>query len=197
MMMGVKMKSKVTLLDLKQALWDKRFQELFPEYKEQIVQFMKDPGCGCNHAFLRTLMRNKDRIQSYFPTKQVVTPEEEAEEVKTMPNSWKVINCNVHNLAEKLKDLPKGRRMIAASRFRDKVTVVTNDVESMLTLPPENVEDVVKNSREAEMNWKVINTTIFELENELASVAGGRKILQITRYKEQVTAIINDMTTLF
>ena len=191
------MKSKVSMFDLKQALWDIRFQELFPEYSEQIKQYLKDPGCGCNMTFLRNLMRQKDRIKKYFPTKEVITPEEEDESYKSIKNQWKVINCNVFNLKEKLAALPKGKRMVAGSRFRDKITVVINDIDAIFSLPAASVEDTIKNSKENEMNWRVINTSIHELERELNNLPAGRKVVQISRFQEQVTAVVNDLNSLF
>jgi len=192
------MKGKVTIQDLKQALWDKRFQDLFPEFIEQIKAYLKDPGCGCNIAFLRTLLKYKDRLQEYFPTKEVITPEEEEKQLKNLKNEWQVINCNVFNLAEKLKELPKGKRMMAASRFRDKMTIVVNDVDAIFAVPPVgSVEEAVEKSRENEMNWHVINTTIHELQTELGKLPPGRKIVQISRFQDQVTAVINDLNTLF
>ncbi len=193
-----KLPNRLTPQDIKQALWDERFRELFPEFKEQILTYMKDPGCGtCRHGLINTLMGFKDRLRKYFPTKEVITPQEEKEQIKHIKNSWKVINCNVHNLAEKLKEIPRGKRLIAASRFRDKMTLVLNDVDALMTFPTQNIEEALEENRKMDLNWKVINTTIHDLENELAGVEGGRKILQITRYKEQVTAIINDLTSLF
>jgi hypothetical protein len=192
------MKNKVTIMDLKQALWDKRFQDLFPESAEQIKSFLKDPGCGCNMTFLRSLLKYKDRLQSYFPTKEVITPEEEEAERKAVRNDWKVINCNVFNLNDRLKEVPKGKRMMAASRFRDKITVVVNDIDAIFAVSPTgSAEDVMQQSRDNQMNWKIINTTIHELEKELNKLPSGRKIVQIARFQDQVTAIVNDLNSLF
>ena len=55
----------------------------------------------------------------------------------------------------------------------------------------------MENSKKMELNWKVINTTIHDLENDLAGIEGGRKILQIARFKEQITVVVNDLTALF
>lgn len=155
-----------TLHDLKSALFDEKFQHLFPEFKEQIKLFLKDSNCSCNIGLLKQLLKYKERIKQYFPNKQII-----------QKDSWKVINCNIYDLDQKLKELPKGKKMMAISRFREEITIVLNDIT-----------DIISNSEE---KWKVINTNIFNLEKELYKVETGIKVLQITRYENEVTAIIN------
>lgn len=118
---------KLSLLDIKQALWDKRFRDLFPEHSAEINKFIENPGCACNVDFYKKLMQHKDRLQEYFPTKEIVTPQEEAESLAQ--NHWKVINCTAQELEGKLKSLGKGRKQIAVARWQDQVTVVVNELD--------------------------------------------------------------------
>lgn len=117
----------LSLLDVKQALWDARFRDMFPEYSEEIKEFLNNPGCACNVGLYQKMMEHKDRLKSYFPTKQIVTPKEEIEALAN--NKWKVINCAVDELERNLKKLGPGRKQIAVARWEDKVTVVINELD--------------------------------------------------------------------
>ena len=117
----------LSLLDVKQALWDARFRDLFPEYKEQVDEFMSNPGCSCNVDLYRKLMEHKDRLKTYFPTREIVTPKEEIEALAK--NRWKVINCKAVDLERQLKKLGQGRKQIAVARWEDEVTVVINELD--------------------------------------------------------------------
>src|SRR5581483_11074571 len=111
--------NKLTVMDIKQAIWDERFRALFPEFEKQFEAFFKKPGCGCNMNFIRNVMKHKDRLKQYFPTKDIELAEE-----KDAENDYIVINCQVDELADRLKKYTAGKRMVAVARFRDKVTVV-------------------------------------------------------------------------
>lgn len=118
---------KLTLLEIKSALWDDRFRGLFPEYKEDIQEFIKNPGCACNVELYRKLMEHKDRLKEYFPTREIITPQEELDMLSK--NHWKVINCHIQELEKQLKALGKGRKQIAVARWEDQVTVVVNEID--------------------------------------------------------------------
>lgn len=118
---------QLTLLDIKQALWDDRFRKMFPEYNKEISEFLTNPGCACNIDLYRKLMEHKDRMQEYFPTRLIITPKEEMEAMSK--GKWKVINCNVNELEKELKKLPPGRRQLAVGRWQDQVTVIINEID--------------------------------------------------------------------
>ncbi len=187
--------NKLSLMDIKQAIWDKRFQELFPEHKAEFEAFLKDPGCACNVKFLRTLMRQRDKLKKYFPTKEIITPEEE--DAVLGKNDYVVISCPIDQLEVKLKGYPRSKRMVAAARWKDRVTVILNDINAILHVPDRSVKDHLKDAKQAEMNWKVINTTKENLINELKALPDGRKTFALTRWGDNVTLIVNDLTSLF
>lgn len=122
------MKNKLTLLEIKQALWDQRFRDLFPEHQKEITVFLKDPGCACNVQLYRKLMGYGDRLQKYFPTKEITKEAIEEEVKKTPQNQWTVINCHIDKLEERLKKLPPGKKMISLARYQDQVTVVIDEL---------------------------------------------------------------------
>lgn len=121
---------KITLLEIKQALWDHRFREMFPEYENEIKEFINNPGCACNVNLYRKILKHKDVLKKYFPTREIETPQEEIE--KLSKNSWIVINCHVDELQERLKKLGTGRKQVAVGRYQDQVTVVVNELEILL-----------------------------------------------------------------
>lgn len=187
-------KSKLTLIDVKAAIWSQKFRDLFPEYKVALERYLKDPGCACNLGLVKDLMRMKDRMQQYFPDKECQTPEEEESELK---NEWMVINCNVNDLEQKLKRLSKGKRIVAAARFKDRITAIVNDIEVYLHVNSQSVKDEIKKTKETNLNWRVINTTTHELIHELNQLPLGRKMLTLTRFQDKVTLLVNDAGVLF
>ena len=46
-------------------------------------------------------------------------------------------------------------------------------------------------------NWQVINCTTQELSNELKKLGSGRKQIDIARYQDQVTVVINHLEELY
>ena len=58
----------------------------------------------------------------------------------------------------------------------------------------EKVEDI-KNV--AENQWTVINCNINELESRLRKLGPGRKQLDMARYEDQITVIINELDMVF
>lgn len=168
----------ISLLDIKQALWDERFRKLFPEHADDINEFMTNPGCACNVDLYRKLIEHKDRIQQYFPTRLIVTPKEEIE--KLSQNTWAVINCNIEELEKELRNLPKGRKNLALARWENQATAVVNGL-----------------SGEDKNHWKVINTHVDRLESKLKSLPLGRKQIAIARWKDQATVVIDELEVLF
>lgn len=118
---------KLGILEVKQALFDQRFRDLFPEYKEDLDKFMQNPGCGCNMPFLHKLMNHKDRLQKYFPTKDIETTNEMVDRIAT--NHWKVINCKRSELESELRKLPKGRKQLTVAIWQEEATVVINELD--------------------------------------------------------------------
>lgn len=117
------MKRKLGILDVKQALFDEKFQNLFPELKEDIQKVLKDPTCACNRAVYLKFFHYKDRLEKFFPNRYVEPVEEGLAE-----NTWSVINCHIGELEKKLKALPNGRKHLAIARFEDQVTVIVNEM---------------------------------------------------------------------
>jgi len=119
----------LTIADIKQALWDDRFRTLFPNLKEEISLFLKDPGCKCNANLYRKIMSQKDKLEKYFPTKEVVGQSLEQEIIKKVQqNQWTVINCHIDQLEERLKQLPHSKKMVSLARWQDQVTVVIDEL---------------------------------------------------------------------
>jgi hypothetical protein len=49
----------------------------------------------------------------------------------------------------------------------------------------------------AENHWSVINCHINELENKLSKLGPGRKQLDVSRWEDQVTVVVNDLDIIF
>lgn len=59
---------------------------------------------------------------------------------------------------------------------------------------PDHDEEV---RRLAENHWKVISCRIDELESRLAKLGPGRKQLDVARWEDQVTVVINELDVAF
>lgn len=125
---------KVNIHDIKQALLDDRFRASLPaDLTEDVQQFLKNPGCACNHPIYLKVMRVAPaQVAAYFPTKEI-TPSEEVERDlnRLAKNDWQVINCSVGELAGELKKLRIGRKQLDIARWQDQVTVVINHLEDL------------------------------------------------------------------
>lgn len=122
----------ITLMEIKQALRDKRFRDSLPSdiFQEDIQTYMKNPGCACNTPFYKKIMtQGVEQVQAYFPNRVVSNLAEEAK--KLAENHWKVINCHVDELEDHLKKLPSGRKQLAITRFEDQVTAVINELDTI------------------------------------------------------------------
>lgn len=123
------MSRPIGLMDVKQALRDRRFRDsLGPEFQDDMQKYLQNPGCGCNVPIYKRLMQNaKDKLQAYYPGRSVADLDAEAQ--KLAENHWSVINCHVDELEERLKRLHPGRKQIAVTRYEDQVTVVVNELD--------------------------------------------------------------------
>lgn len=119
------MKTKITLLDIKQAMKDSRFRDSLPtELNEDVQKYLKNPGCGCNNPlYLRLIKDYKEQIQKYYPGKEITPPENELEQA----GNWNVINCNINELEKKLKALNPLQKQIVMARWQDQVTVIIHE----------------------------------------------------------------------
>lgn len=59
---------------------------------------------------------------------------------------------------------------------------------------PDQEEDI---SKIAENHWTVINCRVDELEDRLKKLGPGRKQLDVARYEDQVTVVVNDLDIIF
>lgn len=58
-----------------------------------------------------------------------------------------------------------------------------------------NQEEEIR--RLAENKWKVINCHVDELESKLSKLGPGRKQLDVARWQDQVTVVINELDMVF
>lgn len=63
--------------------------------------------------------------------------------------------------------------------------------------PNSELEKVEEIKNIAENQWTVINCSISELESKLRKLGPGRKQLDMARYEDQVTVIINELDMVF
>jgi hypothetical protein len=125
---------RVTIHDIKNALLDERFRDSLPEeLQEDMQKFLKNPGCACNHPiYLRVMRKARKQISDYFPAKETPSEEDFVKEAqKLAKNEWQVINCNINELAQALRDLGAGRKQLDIARWQDQVTVVVNHLEGI------------------------------------------------------------------
>jgi hypothetical protein len=122
------MKRRISVHDVKQALLDERFRSTLPEsLKPDVDKFLSNPGCACNHPIYQKVMQEAtEQLAAYYPTKEPADPQAAMQVSK---NEWTVINCSIHELADKLRQLGPGRKQLDVARFQDQVTVVVNELD--------------------------------------------------------------------
>ena len=120
---------KVTLLDIKQALKDRRFRESLPfTMAEEVQKYLQNPSCACNLPLYKKIITEcKKQVEDYFPSREISNLNEEVK--KLADNNWSVINCHIDELESYLKKLSTGRKQIAIARYEDQVTVIVNDLD--------------------------------------------------------------------
>ena len=116
-------------MEVKEALRDSRFRASLPlELQGELQKYMQNPGCGCNVPFYEKIINTcKKQLIEYFPGFEVVSIDEVKSELSK--NNWRVINCNINDLENKLHELGPGRKQIAITRFEDKITLVVNELD--------------------------------------------------------------------
>lgn len=120
---------KISLVEIKHALLDHRFREKLPsEIEKEVTKFLNNPNCACNHPFYKKIASEfPDLLKEYYPNKEVDSLEKEIQEISK--NDWHVINCSIHELQQKLRELPPGRKQLDITRWQDQVTVVINNLD--------------------------------------------------------------------
>ena len=58
-----------------------------------------------------------------------------------------------------------------------------------------NADSIVVQRSEIQNTWTVINCHVNELENKLKEFAIGRKQVSVARFDDQITCVINEITT--
>ena len=121
--------SKVSMMDVKEALKDRRFRATLPQDLEKKVnKFLENPGCPCNVPLYREILKNhRDKLKQYFPGQDI---SDETEALKHLAeNHWSVINCKIDEVEDRLKKLPPGRKQIAMARYGEEITIVVNELD--------------------------------------------------------------------
>jgi hypothetical protein len=124
------MKKKITALDVKEALLDKRFRESLPaSLLPDVQKFLQNTNCACNHPIYQKIMKEgRQQLAAYFPHKDTVDAEKEIDKIAR--NEWTVFSCHINELQERLRKLaPGGRKQLEVARWQDQVTVVINDLD--------------------------------------------------------------------
>lgn len=81
------------------------------------------------------------------------------------------------------KKLMKGASKELAEYYPNKETVSDDEAEKL--------DKLSKNE------WKVINCTIHDLQDQLRKLGPGRKQLEIARFQDQVTVVVNELDFVF
>ncbi len=107
----------MNLVEIKESLRsDENFRNLFPEYKDEIRQFLKDTSCPCHADLYKKISLKKEKISDY-KSGSVVS-------VKFTSDEFKVINTDIESLEQELKKIPIGSKVESMARHDSNVTVI-------------------------------------------------------------------------
>lgn len=187
--------TKISLLEVKQALRDGRFRDSLPKtLQPEVDKYLQNPGCACNTNFYRSVLKTcKDQLVKYYPGKQVVDPDDEL--VALAENHWSVLNCAETDLESQLRKLPPGRKQIAVARSSDgRVTCVINELD----VEVQGVPDQPRQQMKPAGTWTVINCQESELQDRLRSLPPGRKNLALSRdISARVTCVVQELDLIY
>lgn len=114
------------MMEIKQAIYDSRFRDLFPEYKVEMEKVASGVQCGsCGNTLIEKIIKYPERLIKYFPDRKIISLQEE---INNSHNHFKVINCSIHELEEKLKALGTGKKQITIARYEDQITMIVNEI---------------------------------------------------------------------
>ena len=121
--------NKISIQEVKKALADAEFRKRLPPIlKADIAKYESNPGCLCNMAIYRNVLKfAAQQLREYFDNAEIVNPD--AELMKLAQNHFSVINCHMDELEGKLKGLPAGRKQLAVTRWQDQCTVIINELD--------------------------------------------------------------------
>lgn len=115
---------------IKKALRDSSFRALFPDFRDDMDQFLRNPDCKCNAPLYNAIMRDTANLKKYFGNDVVVTdpplPEQDEDDIEQI-NQWNVINCHIDQLEQILDQFRAGPVQLAIARYEDQITVVINN----------------------------------------------------------------------
>mgnify|MGYP000231563761 CR=1 FL=1 len=174
----------IRMADIKNAIKDKRFRNLFPEHKEEFEEYNANPDCSCAKTLLKALSKKKKRLSQYFSKVKNLQAKPEPKEF-----NWVVINCGVNEIKEKLSDL-KIKKLAAFARYKDQITAVLCDT---LVLNLDEQEVALQNDNQSKLMWEVINTDTEGLIGELNKLKFNKITIQLCRYENDVTIIIRNV----
>ena len=89
----------IRIADIKNAIKDKKFRNLFPEHKEEFEEYASNPDCSCAKTLLKNLSKKKKRLSQYFSKVKKLQSAEPKE------FNWVVINCGINEIKEKISNL--------------------------------------------------------------------------------------------
>jgi hypothetical protein len=124
------MSRPVTLMDIKLALRDHRFRELFPELKSELDRAIAQPHCGsCSTPVAREILRRYgSRLADYFPGRPILSENGVSGDTDY---HWKVYNGACAELEDWLRKLPPGSaKQVAIARDGTDCTCVVGEVIS-------------------------------------------------------------------
>jgi hypothetical protein len=165
---------------VKQALKNIEFRRSLPTIlKNEIQKYEQNPDCPCNLEIYRQVLKHGVKeLKEYYSSEEIVT----LETPKLSENHWLILDCAIQELQVELRKLKRGRKQIAIARFEDRVSVIINELDAL-----EDSAFLIEN------HWKVINCNVNDLENEIKNLSPGKKQLVLSRYKDEVTVIINEL----
>jgi hypothetical protein len=97
----------MTMIEIKERLAsDAAFRSLFPEYKEEIDDFLLDTSCACHASLYRKISKVYD------------------EKIHNRKFVFKVINCHTDELEEILQTIPKNSKIESMARYENQITII-------------------------------------------------------------------------
>lgn len=118
--------TEIKIASIKKALRSHGFRNNYPELKEDIDAYIKNPDCKCNIPLYNAILSDLPRLKKWFGEEAVVVEPPLSEEPDQI-NQWQVFNCHIDDLESFMQGLSHGPKQIAIARFEDQITIIVND----------------------------------------------------------------------
>jgi hypothetical protein len=187
-------KQKIGINEVKKALSDAKFRDKLPlEIRDDVAKYLYCPTCKTSDEICQKVLNVCQNQLSEYYSKRIIGLMDVKQALKD-DRFRKNLPTDMQAELEKYSHCPS-----CASNINLYRQILKECTQQLLEyFPGTTILDEAKEIETlAQNHWTVFSCHINELENKLRSLPKGRKQVAITRYEDQITAVINELDVIF